>query len=233
MTIKVRKDGTLQGATGIHDVVYALAAQAAKTKAGEVAALTDNSSGDATPTANAVQSVAAFVGAAASGSNLADKTTFEAALGKVKNAVTELAAKANAVAAKVGVAGVTDNSGGTAADGTIAACDQSVTGASTGSLVDDTNAIRVVINDAFAEITKVVNRCAVAVGETKVSASADFAAANGTIAAISTATGTAASPGVTKVEADAALVTWVDNIAFLVAKLNSIRAAGNTLVSAG
>lgn len=224
MTIKVKKDGTYVGASNHTDVIRALIQQTTKLKAEQIAALTDNSTGDPTPTAGEVQVVAAFAGAAASGSNLAGKATTETALGKVKNAITELATKANAFATALGVTGLTDSSGGTAADGTIAACDVSVTGATTGALVENSNTIRLAINDAFAEITKVVNRCAVAVGHDELEIDYDdFASTNGTVGAIGTDTGTAADPGVTKAEMDAALVKWVDNIAYIAAKLNDLR----------
>jgi len=224
MTIRINAlDGTISGGKNDKQAFIALVQGYAKIKAEQIAALTDSSTGDATPTAAEVQAVAAFEGAAADGSSLAGKASTETALGKVKNAVTELATKANAFAAALGVTGLTDSSGGTTADGTIAACDQSVTGATTGAVVATTNAIVTAINDGFHEIALVVNRCAVAVGHTELAIDETFATANGTAPAIATETGTAADPGVTKVEMDAALVKWVDNIAFLAAKLNTFR----------
>lgn len=225
MTVKIRKDGTYTGANNHTEVLIALTQQGAKQKLEGVAALTDSSGGDATPTADAVQTVADFAGAAASGSNLAGKATTETALGKVKDAVTELATKTNAMLALLGLTQLTDNSGGTTADGTIAALDQTVTGASTGAVVATTNAIVAVINDAFNEIGLKVNVIATALGVTPVTIASGFATKNGTIAAISTSTGTAADPGVTKAEMDAALVKWADNVAYLAAKLNTYRTA--------
>ena len=227
MTIKIKKeDGTYIGAANHTEVIRELAVGQAKLKLeNSVAALTDSSGGDATPTADEVQFVDAFVGAANSGTSLAQKAATETALGKVKNAVTELATKTNEILALLGLTQLTDNSGGTAADGTIAAMDTSTTAATTGCVVATTNAIVTVINDAFNELGLKANIIAKAVGIEGVNLAADFASKNGTIAAISTSTGTAADPGVTKAEVDAALVIWADNVAYLAALLNAARAA--------
>jgi len=225
MTVKIKTDGTYTGADNHTKVLIELAKQGAKQKIEGVAALTDSSGGDATPTADKVQIVADFVSTAASGSSLAGKATTETALGKVKNGITELATTTNAVLALLGLTQLTDNSGGTSADGTIAAYDASVTGATTGAVVATTNAIVAVINDAFNEIALKVNIIALAVGVDPVTIDSTFATKNGTIAAISTDTGTAADPGVTKVAMDAALVKWQDNTAYLAAKLNEFRTA--------
>ncbi len=226
MVAKIRLDGTFEGVSNMTEFLIALTNQTIKIKAEQVAALTDNSTGDDTPTADAVVAVGgAFANVAASGSSLADKTTTEAALVKIKNAITELATKANTFATALSVTGLTDSSGGTTADGTIAACDQSVTGAATGVLAVNINADALLIDGAFAEITLVANRCAVAAGVAPLNITyTGFPTNDGTIAAVSTGGGTAASPGVTKVAMDAALVSWVNNVAYIAAKFNELRA---------
>ncbi len=226
MTIKIRKqDGTYIGnkGTGGHtDVIIALAEQSSKGRLERFTALTDSSGGTAGAT---VQKLATLVGAAASGSSLAGKATTETALDKVKDAITELATQTNLMLARLGLTTLTDSSGGAAADLTIAALDVSVTGAATGAVVATTNAIFATIDDAFYELGLKANILAKAVGIAPLTFSSGFATKNGVIAAISTSTGTAADPGVTKVEMDAALVKMAANVKLLATRLNLFQSA--------
>lgn len=232
MTAKIKSDGTLVGVSNLTEFLVKAANTIAKIKAETVVALTDSSTGDATPAAATVQAVAAFVNEADVATSLAKKTETETALGKVKNAITELATKANEYATILGVTGLTDESGGTAADDTIAALDQSTVAAATGVVIASVNPIRVVINDAFAEITKVTNRCCVAAGVAELAIDYDdFEDTDGTIAEIATDGGTAADPGISAAAIDAALVKWADNVAFIAAKLNVLTATAATQVT--
>ena len=233
------KDLTYLNATSHSRVLADLAQSIGKLKAEAVAALTDSSGGNAA-LAGGVQGVAAFVNAANAATNLAGKATTETALGKVKDAITELATKANEYATRLSVTGLTDSSGGATADGTIAALDLSVTAAATGAQATETNAIRLVINDACYELANLVNRLCIAtdvtaatITKTNFAQNSDgLVTKNSTIAAISTGTGTAADPGITKAAMDAALVVWGANVAYLAAKLNALRtvAANKTVV---
>lgn len=225
-----RKDGTNNKGKNQREVTALILDQMAKAKCETVTALTDNSTGNASPAAAKVQYVAPFTSAANSGTSLAQKAATETALGKIKDAVAELAAQANTFATLLGATGLTDNSGGTTPDKTIAACDKSVTAATTGAQITETNAIAVSINDAFAEIVKVLNRVASSLNLSKLTLETGMPTANGTIPAIATVVGTAADPGITKVAMDAALVKWVDNIAYIAAKLNTFRAVANVQI---
>lgn len=225
MTVKLNKlDGTNASGKNPTELIVLLAMQAAKAKLEEVAALTDNSAGDPTPTADTIQEVAAFVEVADAGTTSAQKANAETILGTVKDAVTELATKANAMAAKLGIEQLTDNSGGTTADGTIGAIDQTVTAATTGAQDTATNANRVLLNDAFLELGMITNRIAKACGVAPLNIDID-GTANGTIAALTTDVGTAADPAISATAFNAAVVKWADNVAYIAAKLNECRAS--------
>lgn len=220
------KDGTYTGTANHTKVIQHLAQQAAKQKieASGAAVLTDSSGG--TNTGGLIKTVAAFVDAAASGSDLADQTTSNAVLTAVKDAVKEISTKANAYAGLLGTSTVTDSGGGTAADGTIGAIAATVTGAATGIKATETNIVRLALEDAFVELTSVVNKLAVAAGLYPVTLNfTPTASKNGTIGVITVATGTAATPGVKKSVFDAACVVYRDNVAVLAAKLNEIKTA--------
>lgn len=233
---KIKKDGTFQGANSTADALHLLAQSIGKLKAEAITALTDSSAGDATPASGQVDYVAAFTNTANAATNLAGKATTETAIGKVKDAVTELVQKTNSFASRLGLDQFTDNSGGTTADGTIAALDQSVTAAATGALKTNTDAIFANLNKIFYNLTRKVNECAKACGVSELNISTTFTAnvvMSDTIAVIATDTGTAASPGVSKAEMDAALVKMANNVAYIAAKLNELRTASAAAVVAG
>lgn len=225
-----RHDLTYANATSHSRVIADLALSIGKLKVEAITALTNSSGGNAA-LAGGVQGVAAFVNAANVSTSLAQKAATETALGKIKDAITELAAKANAMATVLSLPTITDNSGGASADGTISALDLSTTAATTGSQATETNAIRLVVNDAFYELAALVNKICVAtdvdpltITKTNFAQDSDgLVTKNSTIAAISTSTGTAADPGITKAAMDAALVVWGANVAYIATKLNTIR----------
>lgn len=239
MTVKVnRKDGSNNAGKNPTELLIALAQDVAKIKlenAG-LTAFTDNSTGDPTPAADAVQEVAAFTETAdgGGGGTSADATAAAAVLVTVKNAIKELSTRTSAIAAKIGVPDFTaDNGGGATADGTIAAIDQTVTAATTGAQDTETNASRVTINNAFYEVTYKVNEIARALGLPEL---AVFSGTRtGTIALITTTVGSAGDPAVSKADFDAAVTKWADNVAFIAAKLDSFIAvsAVNVAVQGG
>ncbi len=231
MVAQIRKDGTLVGVSNETELLIALINQTIKIKAEQVAALTDNSTGTAGAGLEAVGQT--FVNAANSGTSLAQKTASEAQLVTVQNAITELATKANTFATALSVTGLTDSSGGTAADGTIASITQTATAATTGVLAVNLNADALTIDGAFAEITRVVNRASVACGVAPVTIDyTAFPTTDGTVAAITTGGGTAADPGVTAVAFAAAMVKWAANVKLLSTQMNLLRATAPVQVTA-
>mgnify|MGYP007083426500 CR=1 FL=1 len=227
MTVKLNKlDGSNNAGKNPTELLILLAKQSQKLKVEQsVAALTDNSSGDATPAADSVQTVGAFANEAdaGGGGSSADATAAAAVLVTVKNAITELVAKTNEYAEVLGLAELTDNSGGAAVDGTIAAIDTTVTAATTGAQATETNAARLTINAAFLEIGTKVNEIASALGLEELTLDDTATTPDGTVAAVTTAVGSAADPAVSKTAFDAAVVKWTDNVAFIAAKLNEFR----------
>lgn len=204
-----------------------------------VVSITDSTGGTADSASNGRRlfKPTAAVGATNTGSNLADKTTTEAALVAVTGGLREIATKANEMATRLGIANMTYNGGGAAPDDTMAAVSASVTGAATGALVANFNAILVAYGNAMLAVSHQVSKIARACGVTPVSTGTagwvyDFNLATGTVAALSTDTGTAASPGVLKTEADAALGVLRNNLSTLAAVLNACKVQGAPAVIA-
>ena len=204
-----------------------------------ITALTDSTGGtaDAATAGRRLFKPATAVGGAASGSNLAGKASTETALGAAVDGVAEIAAKANAMAARLGLGALTYNGGGATPDDTLAAVSNAVTGATTGAVVADFNAVVAALADAQAAVAHQVSRIARACGVPATSLGTagwapNFNLASGAVAALSTATGTAASPGVLKTEADAALGVLRNNLATMAAVLNACRVQGAPAVVA-
>lgn len=223
MTVKVnRHDGSNNEGKNPTELLVLLAEDFQKLKIEtSITALTDNSSGDSTPAADSVQTVAALSNTAdaGGGGSSADATAAAAVLVTVQDAITELATQTNSICAKLGITQLTDNSGGNSADGTIGAIDTTVTVATTGAQATETNAARLTINAAFLEIGTKVNEIARALGKTELTLD-DAGTADGTIAVVTTAVGSAADPAVSATDFDAATTKWTDNVAFIAAKLN-------------
>jgi len=200
-----------------------LAQTLAAIKAAGVTDLTDSSGGTASSTFALVAVPADLVNAPNAATNLASKATAEAQLNLVKDALLELATKANAVATATNVLGLTYNGGGTSADGTIAAIG-TTTAAATGAQAAATNTVITNLNNAMASVEGLIDRIAVATGKLKMTG-AVVGTYSQTVAAITVDTGTAADPGVTKAALDAKLALYAANIATLAAKLNTITGA--------
>lgn len=195
-------------------------------------ALTNSSGGVAETLFRLLPAVAA-VSSSATGSNLADKTTAEAALLTVLNALATIYAKANAAAVALGIAQVTYNGGGTNGAGTVAAVTQSVSATATGVPAIAFNVALVAINTAIATLMMLVDKIAYATGIAPLNPVLSIVAPPlvatpwrdtylTTIPAVVIATGTAAATlAVLATEANAALVVWANDIATTAVRLNA------------
>lgn len=221
---------TFSGAANVHNgvlasVLMSLAGGIAKTAAGTVADLTDNGGGAAAD--GTIAAIPLATGTPAAGATCPTKAEIETDFGQVKDALTEIAAKIVAVAAKVPAFTPTNSIGGTAADGTIAAITTAITGA-TASRVAKTgfNSVTTALRDGVATLARDVNALARATGISELTDnSGGVAAFNNTYAAINVSTGTAAADGTASVvssEATATLVALANAVKELSTKLNAI-----------
>jgi hypothetical protein len=203
---------------------------AVKLDTAAVTALTNSAGGSANGTINAIGNVTPAV---LGSTDCAQKAGFETALGTVKDAISEIVAKLNAIRAVVpAFSALTDSTGGTAADGTVAAVTVSLTGVGT-SLASAAGSQAVVsaLKDAISQARYFTNLAANAVGVTPlVDNSGHVGPVSTTFAAISTSTGTAVSgaslstPNAAVKEADgeAVLTALRDGITELAAKVNEV-----------
>lgn len=228
MAIKFSKSlgSRVDGGSSTH-LIAALAAQAARIAIASETDITDSTGGVAAGSRKLVAVNPTLVNVANSGSNLADKTTTEAALTAVKDAILELHTKAAALGTKLGLTNVTYNAGGTTGDGTVGAIAATVTGAATGVKATETNATLSALNDAFASVVGEINAAAIATGVDILDVSDMKGSWLSTVPALTVAGGTAATPGVTKASVDAVLDAYRNNVATAVAVLNAI--TGNTV----
>src|SRR5262245_47261703 len=135
MTITIKKktfSGTSKVFSGeLAEAVRGLAQYQAAVKldTAAVTALTNSAGGFANGTINEIGNVTpALLGT----TDCAQKAGFESALGTVKDAIAEIVAKLNAIRAVVpAFPALTDSTGGTAADGTVAAITVALTGVGT------------------------------------------------------------------------------------------------------
>lgn len=186
-----------------------------------VTALTNNSGG----TVGNVALSAPVINETVGSSDLADKTTSEAAAATVKNALTELADKVNAYCTPLGLTGFTNSIGGTTSDGTIDAVTVSVTGDTGGIQASNTNTYIAAVNRVLYSLASKVNEVANALGLAPVPVviptTVDNQPALATLPALTAnALGTEASPGVKKAAFDAVLVAQRAAIKTLAEKLN-------------
>jgi hypothetical protein len=229
--VKLKKFGSTR--SGEHNFAYIfrkLAQQSARRAIASATALTQSSGG----TAGIVGPVALAVGGAADGSNLAGKATSEAAFTTVLDALGELYTKANALATTLSVPTVTNSGGGATPDGTVDALTVTVTGAATGILVADTNTFLTALNKSVYNLAIIVRNLCRATHNTEptMASFGAFATRLTTIPAITISGGTAASPGVLKTEAEAALAKMRVNVKTLGDLLNTIIATQTALVVA-
>lgn len=200
---------------------------AALVTATTLAVLTDNSGGAAAN--GTVENIPIpTAGFTEVGTASAQKAGFETALGTVKNAITELAAKLVTIKPYIPASDIVNNVGGTAADGTIAAITVSLTAVNT-SIASFTGS-RTVMQNVKNQIYQLVletNKFAVAVGVTPLANAITGAelVANA-LPALSTDTGTAvdgtAASGVSKVAADAFLAACAAAVKEIATKINAV-----------
>lgn len=199
--------------------LYHLIQAHARTVTSSVASLTDSSGG--TPSTTTVVAASTSLAAAAnSGTNLAQKAASEAILVTIVDALKELYTKANEYATALGLPTVTYSGGGASTDGTIAAVSVSTTAAATGLVAANVNAIFTVLNTDFYILAALVNKIANAQGVSTLTNLTNQTFAS-TVASISTDTGTAADPGVTKTAFDAETTKLRNNISTLATKINT------------
>ena len=193
-----------------------------------VAAITDNGGGaGANGTIEAITLPPAFTEV---GTASAQKAEFETALGLVKDALTEVGTKLEEVVAILPAVDFTDSSGGTAADGTIAVMDVSMTAVATSIAAYAGATTRcTAIRNAIATMANATNLVRAAVG---LSAIVDSSGGTPTlprvVAALSTDTGTAvdgtALSGISKTGADAFLAACAAAVKELSTAVNAVSA---------
>lgn len=213
-------------------IIRGLVFTQAKYYLSNTSALTNSSGGVAESLFRLLPAVAA-ASSAASGTNLADKTTTEAALLTVLNALATIYVKANAAAVALGIAQITYNGGGTNGAGTVAAVTQSVSATATGVPTIAFNAALVAINTAIANLMMLVDKIAIATGIAPLNPVLSIVAPPlvatpwrdtylATIPAVVIATGTAvAALAVLATDANAALVVWTNDVATISVRLNA------------
>ena len=224
-------DGNLHNgvlATALRDLAIsdARTKTAAAVVATTLADLTDNSGGAAADgTVGAIPIPAAFTEV---GTASAQKAGFETALGTVKNALTELAAKVVAAKAIVPATDCTNSVGGTAADGTIAAITVALTGVATSiAAYAGSKTVCENIRNYYATLICETNKLAVAVGVAKlVDSTGGSIISPATLGALSIDTGTAvdgtALSGISEVGGEAFLVACADATKEIATKLNAL-----------
>jgi hypothetical protein len=216
MTITIDRTGSYRNATSHTQVLRGLAVDFARLAVKGTTPLTNNTGGNSSFLAVAVSGVNTPV----SGTNLAQKAATETALGTVLDALSEVYAFANGVAAKLGIPTVTYSGGGAAADGTVGAVAASTTGAATGCTKAGFDPVLAKLNDAFYNAAALTAKIAEATGvkHDKIVLTGKL---SGSVSAISTDTGAAAATALTKATVDAALSVFQDNAHALIAVLNA------------
>ena len=218
---------TVADGSALADVLLAVLQYQAK-DAATATAITDSSTGSADSGRALAATAAAAANTANASSNLADKTTTEAAMGTVKNSIATLTAKLNTALTVIGVANLTDNTGGSGGGNTLAAMTKSVTGASTGVPAAAWNTfVAAVLADQY-NLAIACNRLCAATGQALLNVDAlKGTAVATTFASISTATGTAVDPGTTKARVDADLTVFANNAATIAARINACISGAN------
>jgi hypothetical protein len=212
---------TVSDGSALADVLLAVLQYQGKTAAAATA-LTDSSTGAASASRLIAATAAAAVSTANSGTNLADKTTTEAAMVTVKGGLSTLVAKANTALTIFGYTNITDSSGGSSGGNTVAAMTKSVTAATTGVPAAAWNTFVAAVQLETYNTAILVNKLCAATGQ----AVLDLSALKGTAVAttfpvVSTATGTATDPGTTKARVDADLTVFANNVATIAARINA------------
>lgn len=221
---------TFSGAANVHngvlaDILISLAGGVAKNAAASVADLTDNGGGAAAN--GTIDLIPLATGTPAAGANCPTKAEIETDFGLVKDALTEIGAKLIAIAAKVPAFTPTNNIGGTAADGTIAAITTAIVGSNANRVQKaGFNTVAKALRNGVAQLARDVNGLATATGQGSVDDnSGGVPALSHTYAAIPVDTGAVAVDGTTSVvsaEATATLTAFANAVKELSTKLNAI-----------
>lgn len=215
-----------RGEAALVHIVREMAQRAAKAALSGVTDLTDNSGG--TSAGNTLGAIADLTPYTTAGIDLASKTGWDTAWGKIRNGIATLAAQVNTIYAIVPAVELTDSTGGTSGSGTIAVIGNVGTAvASAGVSVVSANEDIAAARDVLKTLGMAVNRVAVACGEATINLDALVGEGDGTwtlkaLPATSDASvdGTANS-GVSKTNADAVLGQFANVIATYAAKLNA------------
>jgi hypothetical protein len=228
--MKINAQGHIIGSVSDTLFLKELATDMAKMYADTFTNLTDNSTG-VTTGALTLPTVAGLTNSADDDTSLAQKAATETQLGLVKDAFQELATRTIALHTKLGLGTFTYSGGGTAADGTIGAINDTITAAATGVTLANLTPIVTAYNGAAGYLARKINEVAVATGTTELDVTAyqDVAIANPS--ALSTNTGTAADPALTAVQVGVIIKGYEDNIGRMAAKLNDITTLGNANTS--
>lgn len=212
--------------------VIALAQEAARTRveSSNFTDFTDNTTGTAATAVGAVTVPPAFT---ATGTDVAPKAGFDAALDKIEDVQASLAESLNPILGTLGAAALTYTTG-TATAGTIPAMDKTLTavsgaGSNAVNAIDGRARITAAVNNQ-STIIKAVNQVAVAVGYPILpDLSGGSAVSTGVLASLAaTGTGalaTAADQSLSDTATDAALTALANNYATAIAHVASILGA--------
>lgn len=224
--MKINSQGHIVGSVSDTLFLKELAQDVAKIYADSFTNLTDNSTG-VTTGALAAATVTGLSNTAASGSNLAQKAATETQLGLIRDGLQEIAARTIALHTKLGLGTMAYNGGGTSADGTIAAINDTITGATTGVTLASMTPIVTAYNNAVAYLAAKINDVAVATGYARLDTTAfsSFTIANPTTLTVDA--GTAADPALTATAVGVIVKVYEDNIGRMAARLNTITTLGN------
>ncbi len=228
--MKITSQGHIVGSVSDTLFLKELAQDVAKIYADSFSNLTDNSTG-VTTGALAAATVTGLSNTAASGSNLAQKAATETQLGLIRDGLQEIAARTIALHTKLGLGTMAYNGGGTAADGTIAAISDTITGATTGVTLASITPIVTAYNNAVAYLGAKINDVATATGIAPLNTAAfvNFTIANPSTLAVDA--GTAADPALITTAVGTIVKVYEDNIGRMAAKLNAITTLGNASTS--
>lgn len=218
MAKRILRTGVFSNASNAHEFIYDLTRTVSQLKASSITDLTDNTTGTVATDISGV--AATLTNKADDSTSSAQEASAQAILALVKDGLLELATQANTIATRIGLPTVSYNGGGTTVNGTIADVG-AVTAATTGVQATETNAIFTVLNNALFNVANQVKNVANACGVAPPSIS--LAGAVSTVSAIDVSdTGTAADPGVSKADFDAAIASYEVQIKYLANVLNSV-----------
>lgn len=221
MPIIFTRAGHVVGASSTTEVLAALSQTVAKLVLGNTGSLVDNSGGTSVTALDAASAVPL---ANHTGSNLAKASDVEARFGEVRDALRELAAKANEIATRLGIPTLTWNGGGAAPNGVVDAIGSTIAAQSSGAAAAQVNAALAALDRGLFTIARFVNRICVAVGEGELvlgEGAAAFAFQS-PVPPIAITVGADGSPAVRVADVQAKLTILRNNVRTIVSKINGI-----------